>query len=87
MEENIVKTPIKSTVCKFVCQSVIQQGDSVNIKLSAQYDPNEDKDRAFSKYTPWGTFETNISNPNVMGFFEVGKAFYLEITPVETEQQ
>lgn len=35
----------------------------------------------WSKYTPCGTLEMTINNPEAFGVFEIGKEYYLDFTP------
>lgn len=75
------KKKLDSTVCKFVCQSVEKfQGGNERVKLAAQYDQSLDEDRRFSQASPSGEMTVSISNPNVIGWFEPGKAYYLTAT-------
>ena len=72
-------------ICKFQVESVEEQADQEIIKLSALYDENDPEDTKFSKYTPWGSVEFGVSNPNVMGQFKVGDAFFVHFTRVDEE--
>ena len=70
--------------CLFTVDSIEPTGDGgKKVILRAQYDPNDPEDTKFSKYTPWGTLETEISNPSVTDMFKLGRKFYLDLTPVE----
>ncbi len=80
---------IRKTVCKFRCETAQpnpNQPGEQKVLLRAEYDPNDPEDTKFSKWTPWGTLETAISNPNVEGFFVEGKSYYLTITPVDADE-
>jgi hypothetical protein len=56
--------------------------ESDRIKLSAVTGPgNED----WSKWTPSGDLNIQITNPEAMGQFEVGKDYYIDFTPVPIE--
>ena len=78
---------MKSTRCKFRCQSVEPQheGDTGRtVVLTTQYDEALSKeDAAFSKATPSGEFKARIDNPAALAAmqFDVGKTYYLDITP------
>lgn len=52
------------------------------VKLTPQYDEKIPEDRRFAKATPSGSLEMLIDNPPAVEFFEVGKYFYLDFTPV-----
>lgn len=71
--------------CKFRLAAAEDVNGEIQITLETQYDPNDPDDTKFSKYTPWGTLKTAISNPNVIPMFkdQVGKEFYVDIVPVE----
>jgi len=69
---------------KFVCQSTQRDGGLEEVRLSPVTDGSEE-DNTFSKYTPSGLLELSITNENVFGFFEVGKKYYLDITPADVD--
>lgn len=71
--------------CKFRCTTVDPQGgDTQKVVLEAQYDQAmTQEDESFSKYTPSGRMEFHVQNPNLNGFFEPGKAYYIDVSPVE----
>lgn len=73
------------TRCKFVCESAEKVGQQTTVRMRAQYEsPNSvPEDQQFTKYTPWGTLEFGVENPALDGFFQPGKAYYLDITPAE----
>lgn len=76
---------IDSTRCKFRCSNVTKLGDSgaIAVEMDSHYDePLSREDHAFSKATPAGRFNATIDNPNVVPLFEVGRHYYLDITPV-----
>ena len=62
------------------------QYDEQKVVMYTQYDENDPEDTKFSAATPWGTLEFGISNPNLAGFFEPGKTYYVDITPVDTDE-
>jgi hypothetical protein len=74
--------------CKFVATKVeahgdIDKGGYISVQLDARYDAEvSNDDRAYSKATPTGSFHATITNPSVIGMFEEGKAYYLDISPV-----
>ena len=54
---------------------------SQRIKMTAQYDDGISKENSsFAKATPSGELIFQVDNPAVHGFFEPGKAYYLDIT-------
>lgn len=70
-----------TTICKFHCEGVTPLPNSTakTVRLRALYDQDLDEDRRFNKATPWGAMEFGLDNPAVDGFFEPGKAYYIEI--------
>ena len=52
------------------------------VRLNAVYsaDP-ESQNYSWSKWTPSGVVQMTITNPDAQGKFEVGKEYYLDITP------
>ena len=70
--------------CKFTVTSVTHyQGEAKRITLTPQYDPELPEDQRFSKYTPSGSLEMTVDNPSVVEALQIGKAFYLDLVPVE----
>jgi hypothetical protein len=83
-----VKTRCRFTVASITSYNSWTDGTKEkplqSVKLTAVYDDGLDKERAsFSKATPSGTLEITVSNPAVVGTFEVGKDYYLDLIPVE----
>lgn len=71
--------------CKFTVTELDEDQDGHGtVKLETEYDAELSvEDEAFSQVTPWGSMEFGIDNPNLAGFFEVGRAFYVDLIPVE----
>jgi len=85
-----------TTRCKFVCQEVATLNCAIHengqptgfniqrVTLEAQYDDGLSKEnKSFASATPNGNITFTVTNPRVHGMFEPGKAYYLDITPVE----
>jgi len=76
-----------TTRCKFKCETVNKSpagGEPYeDITLRANYDPADETNKVWSKYTPSGMFQMSVTNPAVLGHFEVGKSYYLDITEAE----
>lgn len=85
------------TRAKFVCNSITESMGSrlaadgktyepckmKTVKASPVYgggDPNHENTKFWSA-SPGGTFELNVVNPAAVEAFEVGKEFYVDITP------
>jgi hypothetical protein len=51
--------------------------------LTPHYDQSIPEDRRFLQATPSGRFEMQIDNPAALEALEMGKAFYLDLIPVE----
>ena len=58
-------------------------GNAQNIRLAAQYDPSIPEDQRFMEATPSGELKFYVSNPAVIGGFEIGKNYYIDLTPCE----
>ena len=71
--------------CKFVVSLVSRSSSTFEeIKLEARYDPDlSEEDAAFSASTPSGTLTFSISNPKLIGKFNPGEAYYVDLTPVD----
>ena len=74
--------------CKFTVTSVepttwSSDPPEIVVRLTTLYDPNDPEDTKFSVYTPSGDMEFRVNNPNVIGMFEEGKSFYVDLTPVK----
>jgi len=76
---------IQSTRCKFVCSSIEPQeySDTSKVKFETRYCPEVPDDERYTKYTPWGEMVVGISNPNALALLEVGKAYYIDVRPVD----
>lgn len=74
------------TRCKFRCESVKPAEGytepAENIQLWATYSDSPE-DNTYSLYTPTGQLNFTVTNPNIIGKFELGKSYYIDITPVE----
>lgn len=71
---------------KFCCQEEKRTAwnpDARTLKFGAVYDPDLPEDQKFAKYTPTGTLEMVVDNPNAR--FDLGAFYYLDFTPVEAE--
>ena len=63
---------------------VRHQATEVNatVKMAAVY-ANDEINKSWSKYTPSGTIQMQITNPGALEQFEVGKEYYIDFTPVD----
>lgn len=52
--------------------------------FTASYDPTIPEDQRFQKATPSGRCELQIDNPVALAQFELGKAYYVDFTPVSS---
>ena len=71
--------------CKFRVGSVTRDEHmpAETVKLHTLYDENDPDDTKFAEATPWGSMEIGISNPNLVGHFEPGQVYYVDLIPVE----
>jgi hypothetical protein len=40
-----------------------------------------DEDQQFARFSPSGSLELTVANPNLIGKFAIGDTFYLDFTP------
>lgn len=74
-----------TTRAKFMCitetRNSYNAADGVRTyKFQAVYDAAVPEDQRYAKYTPSGSLEITVDNPNVK--FELGQQYYLDFTPV-----
>lgn len=55
--------------------------DSRTLVFQAEYDQSIPEDVRFQKATPNGRFEMQCDNPAANAQFELGKAYYIDLTP------
>ncbi|UOF81734.1 hypothetical protein [Caudoviricetes sp.] len=71
---------------KFKCHSKEvreQNGSNVaSLTFFASYGEGQDN-KDWSKWTPSGTLQMTITNPNAFGWFEPGKEYYLDFTEAQ----
>jgi hypothetical protein len=61
-------------------------GDSGNVAVEVQLQPvfsgkDENANKSWSKWTPSGQVQMQITNPEASGQFEVGKPYFVDFTP------
>ena len=70
--------------CKFQVVKITKGlGEGELIDLSARYSEDDPEDTAFSRNTPDGHLIFHLSNPNLLGAFQPGEHYYVDLTPVE----
>jgi hypothetical protein len=52
-----------------------------NVRLAAQYDPDNKEDVSFSEATPSGECKIYVSNPAIVNSFVIGRSYYLDLIP------
>ncbi len=79
---------IKTMRAKMQVGDVTIRGDCLEtIKMAAvtgtaAFGPNgESEDNTFARWTPAGSLELTITNPDLIGTFRPGQKFYLDFTP------
>jgi len=76
---------IKMIRAKFVCNSAVEDGlDNEVVRMSAVTADTEEN-KTWCKYTPAGSFEIYINNPDAKGKFVEGKEYFIDIHPAEKE--
>lgn len=49
--------------------------------VSGSFGPaGESEDNTYARYTPCGTLDITVNNPNLLGKFTAGQKFYLDFT-------
>ena len=72
--------------CKFRVASVTTDAASQHVvKMHTLYDENDPEDTRFSEATPWGSMEFGLTNPRLMGQFQPGQVYYVDLIPVDDE--
>lgn len=64
-------------------QYAVQRGAGKRLVFTASYDPSIPEDRRFAQHTPDGRFEMQVDNPAALAAFEIGRQYYVEMTPVD----
>lgn len=73
-----------SVRAKFTVQEVTHhQWGGKTIVLRPQYDTTIPEDQRFAQATPSGELRMQVDNPRAVEELAIGKAFYLDFTPVE----
>lgn len=79
-----------NTRAKMTVRTVEKQGDDQEtvrfaaVGVSGNYpEDGSDENNTFAKFTPNADLSLTIRNPALIGKFEVGKAYYVDLTPVE----
>jgi hypothetical protein len=75
-----------SVRAKFVLHSITNHhwsAGSKTLHFSAQYDTTIPEDQRFQEATPSGSFEMLCNNPAALAQFELGKAYYFDVSPAE----
>lgn len=71
---------------KFVVSQVTRthwNKDTAEITLTAQYSPNNPEDQSYAAATPTATILMSVTNPAAVATLELGKAFYVDFTPLD----
>lgn len=64
---------------KFTCVSVHPFDSGGNVKLEPVVGGSEEND-SFFKYTPWGRLEMGTINQAAFDAFQVGQAYFIDIS-------
>jgi len=69
---------------KMVLENVFaNQWGGVKAIFRCTYDPSLKEDQSFAKATPSGFVEMTVDNPVVASQLVIGKAYYVDFTPIE----
>lgn len=56
------------------------------VTMEPRYDETIPEDQRFNEATPWGKLEMSINNPLALEQLKPGRAFYLDLVPVEDDK-
>lgn len=73
----------KFQVTSVKAKAFARNPNTKEITLTPQYDTSIPEDRRFAQATPSGTFTMQVDNPAAAEQLELGKFFYIDLTPVE----
>ena len=59
-------------------QHTVHEMQAVKMQVVAGGNP---EDNTYASATPSGTLELSITNPDTVGFFDLGQSFYVDFTP------
>ena len=79
---NVLERSEMNVRCKMKCVENAQLEHCRRIKFSAVCADEVPENQRFHKYTPTGSIEIQVTNPDVN--YEVGKSYYFDSIPVET---
>jgi len=65
---------------KIEVQSITKFPNSVIVKACPVMDDGIPENESFNIYTPSGSLELGITNPNAMDFLQPGKQYYLDFS-------
>ena len=70
--------------CKFWVASVKRMSSALEeVELITLYDKDDPEDTRFAEATPSGGLKFTLTNPHLVGTFNPGDVFYVDLTPVE----
>lgn len=79
--------------CKVRCTSITHTAtnygadagkhESDSVKLNAV---NDEANKTWSKWTPSGSFDLSINNPEALKQFEVGQTYFVDFTPAPQKE-
>lgn len=69
---------------KVKCDSITERQGSKTVKLQAVTSAgHNDPNKSWSKWTPSGSIELQITNPEAFNQFEVNKDYFVDFTPAD----
>lgn len=70
---------------KFIVASITENHwGGKSVELRPMYDDTIPEDRRFAQATPNGHLEMQVDNPAALAELKLGRYFYLDFTPLET---
>jgi hypothetical protein len=69
----------KTIIAKLTCETVTTGVQFETVRLKAAHGPGNEE---WSKFTPSGSVELTITNPDAQGAFEPGKSYAVTFAPI-----
>ena len=66
---------------KFICTSKTEELETGRLQLTVVTDDGSPDNAAFFKYTPAGSIDLHVVNPEALKQFTVGDKYFVDFTP------
>jgi len=72
---------VRAKLCLTSVTTQCWNPNSKKLHFDTQYDDSIPEDQRFYDATPSGNFEMLVNNPAALAQFELGKMYYVDVTP------